>query len=260
MGEIIRLEHVSKKFGGLVAVDDFSGEIETGSIVGLIGPNGAGKTTLFNMMSCTYPPTSGKIFYKGVDVTKARTDTMAARGLARTFQVTKPFGDMTVVENFMVGAFLHTKDRATARKQAEEIYDYIGMSCGRDKPANKQRRSIEKSWRSGARSRPSRNCCCWTRSWRAATAGKAGARGDLPEDSKMRHHAGGHRARHQDDHDALRKDRDSASRRKAHGRHAGTGCKRSSRDQRVFGGGLPCWMLKNFMPDTAISKSFTESL
>lgn len=136
MGEIIRLEHVSKKFGGLVAVDDFCGEIETGSIVGLIGPNGAGKTTLFNMMSCTYTPTSGKIFYKGADVTKARTDSMAARGLARTFQVTKPFGDMTVVENFMVGAFLHTKDRATARKQAEEIYDYIGMSCGKDKPAN----------------------------------------------------------------------------------------------------------------------------
>ncbi|NLI55353.1 MAG: ABC transporter ATP-binding protein [Clostridiales bacterium] len=136
MEEIIRLENVTKKFGGLTAVDNFSGAVETGSIVGLIGPNGAGKTTLFNMMSCTYPPTSGKIFYKGMDVTKARTDSMAIRGLARTFQVTKPFGDMTVVENFMVGAFLHTRDRAVARKQAEEIYEYIGMGCGECKAAN----------------------------------------------------------------------------------------------------------------------------
>ncbi len=136
MEEIIRLENVTKKFGGLTAVDNFSGSIETGSIVGLIGPNGAGKTTLFNMMSCTYPPTSGKIFYQGVDVTKARTDSMAIRGLARTFQVTKPFGDMTVVENFMVGAFLHTRDKHKARQQAEEIYEYIGMSCGDKKCAN----------------------------------------------------------------------------------------------------------------------------
>lgn len=136
MAAIIKLENVTKKFGGLTAVDDFSGEVEAGSIVGLIGPNGAGKTTLFNMMSCTYPPTSGKVLYKGEDVTAARTDSMAKRGLARTFQVTKPFGDMTVIENFMVGAFLHTRDRIEARKQAEEIYDYIDMRCGRDKPAN----------------------------------------------------------------------------------------------------------------------------
>ena len=129
MPAIIKLENITKQFGGLKAVSDFSGEVETGSIVGLIGPNGAGKTTLFNMMACTFPPTSGKIYFEGKDITNARTDSMAKMGLARTFQVVKPFGDMTVLENIMVGAFLHTNDRKVARAKAEEIYELIGMTA-----------------------------------------------------------------------------------------------------------------------------------
>ena len=136
MPAIIKLENVSKEFGGLRAVSNFSGEVETGSIVGLIGPNGAGKTTLFNMMACTFPPTSGKIYFEGKEITNARTNSMAGRGLARTFQVTKPFGDMTVIENIMVGSFLRTNDRIKARQKAEEIYDFIGMKCGKDQIAN----------------------------------------------------------------------------------------------------------------------------
>lgn len=136
MSAIIRIENVSKHFGGLKAVNNFSGEVEEHAIVGLIGPNGAGKTTLFNMMACTYPPTSGKIYFKGRDITNDKTSSMAHIGLARTFQIVKPFGDMTVIENIMVGAFLRTKHRKLAREKAEEIYEFIGMNCGYDQIAH----------------------------------------------------------------------------------------------------------------------------
>jgi branched-chain amino acid transport system ATP-binding protein len=129
MPVILQMENVTKQFGGLCAVNCFCGDIEEHSIVGLIGPNGAGKTTLFNMAACTFPPTSGKILYDGQDVTSVKTSSMAEKGLARTFQITKPFGQMTVTENIMVGAFLRTKDKHKAKKKAEEIYAFTGMHC-----------------------------------------------------------------------------------------------------------------------------------
>ena len=82
MSVIVKMEHVTKQFGGLTAVNDFSGEIEKNAIVGLIGPNGAGKTTLFNMIANYYHPTSGKIYFKDQDITEARTEDMARMGLA----------------------------------------------------------------------------------------------------------------------------------------------------------------------------------
>jgi branched-chain amino acid transport system ATP-binding protein len=133
MSAIIQMEHITKQFGGLKAVNDFCGDVEEHSIVGLIGPNGAGKTTLFNMMACTFPPTSGKVRYCGRDITRARTSDMAGMGLARTFQVTKPFGSMSVLDNIMVGTFLRTKDRKAARQKAEDIYRFLGISCDPDK-------------------------------------------------------------------------------------------------------------------------------
>ena len=120
MKNIMELEHVTKRFGGLVAVNDYSGVIEENAIVGLIGPNGAGKTTLFNMMANYYHPTSGKITFDGKDITERKTEEMARMGLARTFQVTKPFGDMTVLQNVAVGALLHTNSRKEAEKEAEK--------------------------------------------------------------------------------------------------------------------------------------------
>lgn len=136
MRQIVELQNVSKQFGGLKAVSGFSGFIEEGSIVGLIGPNGAGKTTLFNMIAATFSPTSGKIVYDGIDITHKKTHEMASLGLARTFQVTKPFGDMSVIENIMVGAFHQTHDRKAALETANKIYDLIGMTCGRDQLAH----------------------------------------------------------------------------------------------------------------------------
>ncbi|MGI6181067.1 MAG: ABC transporter ATP-binding protein [Agathobaculum sp.] len=132
MSVIVKMEHVTKQFGGLTAVNDFSGEIEKGDIVGLIGPNGAGKTTLFNMIANYFHPTSGKIYFKDQDITGAKTEDMAKMGLARTFQVTKPFGDMTVLQNIMVGAFLKTNNAKEVEKKAREVAELVGMTCDLD--------------------------------------------------------------------------------------------------------------------------------
>lgn len=128
----MELEHVTKRFGGLVAVNDYSGVIEENSIVGLIGPNGAGKTTLFNMMANYYHPTSGKITFDGQDITVRKTEEMAKMGLARTFQVTKPFGDMTVLQNVAVGALLHTGSRKQAEIEAEKVCELVTITCDLD--------------------------------------------------------------------------------------------------------------------------------
>ncbi|MCD8084274.1 MAG: ABC transporter ATP-binding protein [Clostridiales bacterium] len=135
MSNIMRLDHVTKKFGGLTAVNDFSGEIETGSIVGLIGPNGAGKTTLFNMIANYFHPTSGKIYFKDQDITEAKTEDMAGMGLARTFQVTKPFGDMTVLQNAMVGAFLKHPKAKDAEEIARKTLELVETTCDLDMKA-----------------------------------------------------------------------------------------------------------------------------
>ena len=136
MKPIVEIHNVTKQFGGLKAVSDFSGTVDEGTIVGLIGPNGAGKTTLFNMMAATFPPTSGQIIYNGLDITHCKTHQMVGVGIARTFQITKPFGDMTVIENIMVGAFYHTRDRKPARENASRVYNVIGMKCGLDQIAH----------------------------------------------------------------------------------------------------------------------------
>ncbi len=135
MAVIVKMEHVTKQFGGLTAVNDFCGEIEEGSIVGLIGPNGAGKTTLFNMIANYYHPTSGRIYFKDKDITAAKTEDMAKMGLARTFQVTKPFGDMSVLQNIMVGGFLHINKAAKVEEKARRTAALVGMDCDPDMKA-----------------------------------------------------------------------------------------------------------------------------
>lgn len=136
MSAIIKLEHITKQFGGLKAVSDFCGEVEEGSIVGLIGPNGAGKTTLFNMMASAFAPTSGKIYFNGQDITNSKTHDACKLGIARTFQVTKPFGHMTVIENIMVGAYFNTNRNEVARREAEDIYKFNGMNCNMNQVAH----------------------------------------------------------------------------------------------------------------------------
>src|SRR6187455_740607 len=105
MSGFLECRDVSRQFGGLLAVNDVSLRVDKGEILGLIGPNGAGKTTLFNLISGAFPPTSGEIFFDGQRISGRRPDFICSLGLARTFQLSKPFPQMTVLENVMVGAF-----------------------------------------------------------------------------------------------------------------------------------------------------------
>ncbi|MGO9750456.1 MAG: ABC transporter ATP-binding protein [Solirubrobacteraceae bacterium] len=107
---VIRADHVTKEFGGLVAVSDVSFEVPALSIVSLIGPNGAGKTTLFNMLTGLYKATFGSITLGDRDITRARPDKITSHGVARTFQNIRLFGAMTARENVMIGR--HTRMRA----------------------------------------------------------------------------------------------------------------------------------------------------
>jgi branched-chain amino acid transport system ATP-binding protein len=123
---ILRVERLTKEFGGLVAVNDISIDIPVRSIVSIIGPNGAGKTTLFNMLTGLYKPTRGRIWFGERNITAARPDKVTALGVARTFQNIRLFGAMTAIENVMVGR--HCRMRAgllgsiarTPRVRAEE--------------------------------------------------------------------------------------------------------------------------------------------
>ncbi len=101
---MIRVENLSKRFGGIRAVDGANLEIAEGSITGLIGPNGAGKTTLFNVIGGVYPPTSGRVYLRGEDVTGLRPHQLFHKGLVRTFQIAREFAGLTVLENLMAAA------------------------------------------------------------------------------------------------------------------------------------------------------------
>ncbi len=122
-------------FGGLIAVDDVSFEMETGEIVGLIGPNGAGKTTLFNAVSGYYKPTRGRIALLGQDITGRPPYELAAKGIGRTFQIVKPFAGLSVLENITVAAYLRYPRQAQARAKAWEVLRFIGLADRADVPA-----------------------------------------------------------------------------------------------------------------------------
>ncbi len=101
--------------------------IDQGEAVGLIGPNGAGKTTAFNLIVGAYQPTSGKVEFQGQDITGFRPHQVCRRGIGRTFQVVKPFGNMTVEQNIMVGAFVRTNSPREARQTAHHIMEKVGL-------------------------------------------------------------------------------------------------------------------------------------
>jgi branched-chain amino acid transport system ATP-binding protein len=116
-----------KDFGGVVANNHVSFQIEQGEIIGLIGPNGAGKTTLFNCIVGFHKPTSGKVILKGKDITGCKPFMTNREGIGRTFQLTKVTTGMTVLENVMVGAFCRTEDRHLAKVEGAALLGFMGL-------------------------------------------------------------------------------------------------------------------------------------
>jgi branched-chain amino acid transport system ATP-binding protein len=129
---LLEVDAVTKRFGGLTAVSRFSLTVGAGEIVGLIGPNGAGKTTVFHLLSGFYAPSAGTIRFKGVSVVGAKPHAICRRGLARTFQIVQPFVNLSALENVMVGAFNRTGDVKAARQRALEVLDFVGLGARRD--------------------------------------------------------------------------------------------------------------------------------
>ena len=130
--KILELKKVKKSFGGIKAVEDFSLSVEEGAIVGLIGPNGAGKSTLFNCVAGVFPPTAGDIIFRGEKINGQKPWDLCRKGIARTFQIVKPFATKTVLYNVMVGAFATTDKTAEAQKRALEVLRYLRMEDQRD--------------------------------------------------------------------------------------------------------------------------------
>jgi branched-chain amino acid transport system ATP-binding protein len=125
---LLRVESVSKSFGGLMAVGGVSFEVNRGEIIGLIGPNGAGKTTLFNLISGYYPPTAGRIFFNAEDVSGHPPYELAKKGIGRTFQVVKPFAGLSVLENVVIAAFCRHPRRQAAEEHAWKVLEFTGLA------------------------------------------------------------------------------------------------------------------------------------
>jgi branched-chain amino acid transport system ATP-binding protein len=129
---VLELNELSKRFGGLEAVSELTMELEEGEILGMIGPNGAGKTTVFNLITGFLPPTKGNIRLKGEEITGLQPNQICKRGIVRTFQITKPFGDITTHRNVMIGAFNRTFNVAEGARIAEQALETTMLTGKRD--------------------------------------------------------------------------------------------------------------------------------
>ena len=133
---ILSINGVSKRFGGLRAVDDISFEFGVGGIMGLMGPNGAGKTTLVNIISGVYKPDSGTIRFKGRDITRLPAHKVCHLGIARTYQIPQPFGELTVLQNIIVAAMYGRGiGQLEADRVAPEVLQMTDLSDKKDKLA-----------------------------------------------------------------------------------------------------------------------------
>jgi branched-chain amino acid transport system ATP-binding protein len=137
-GLLLEGRGVTKYFGGLAAVSEVSFHILPGEILGLIGPNGAGKTTLFNLIAGVYKPDRGALVFRGKDISGLHPNVVCKMGIARTFQITKPFLELTVMENALVGAFFgHQQKRhmEEARERALSALNRVGLGAKWEKRA-----------------------------------------------------------------------------------------------------------------------------
>jgi branched-chain amino acid transport system ATP-binding protein len=132
---MLKVEGLTKIFGGLKAVDNASLEVGEGRIVALIGPNGAGKTTLFSCIAGFQSINAGRVTFQGQDITGGAVHDIARSGMVRTFQITQPFAKLTVHENIAVGAYQKFHDRSQAWEHARRVAEQVGMGAQLDQPA-----------------------------------------------------------------------------------------------------------------------------
>ena len=182
MSELLTLSHVSKAFGGVQAIDDFSLSLSEGAIHGLIGPNGAGKTTIFNTITGIYQADAGEIRFDGEDITHTTPHGAAQRGIARTFQNIRLFGNLPVIENVVIAcnlyaayslpdALLRTPRFRRARRETLERQrnTWRSWACrtAQESAPTACPTAISASWRSPGPWPPIPVCCCWTSPRRA---------------------------------------------------------------------------------------------
>ena len=129
---LLEVDAISRRFGGLTAVSAVTFGVSEGEVVGLIGPNGAGKTTLFNVIAGALPPSAGRIRFADSDITAKKPHLICRHGLVRTFQIVRPFGSLSVVDNIVIGAFTRVRDRHTAYAAAERALEATGLARWRD--------------------------------------------------------------------------------------------------------------------------------
>ena len=134
---VLRTENLSRHFWGLVALSDVSFELKRGEILGIIGPNGAGKTTLINVLTGLFPPTSGGIFYESRNISMLPAHIRSRMGIVRTFQISRPLADLSLLENVMTGAlFGRGLTRPQAREKAIDVCSFMGLKDP-EKPISK---------------------------------------------------------------------------------------------------------------------------
>ena len=202
---LLSIRNVTRRFGGIVAIDDVSLDVEAGQIVGLIGPNGAGKTTLFNVITRLYRPDTGELELDGKSLLRTPPHRIVRRGIARTFQNVELFRTMTVLDNVLVGAHTRTKPfRGSAVARPRARGPRLRRHRGRRAPAG-GRPAVRDAEARRARARARRRAA-------AAAARRAGRR---PEPR------GGRRARHVHPQAARRLRPDGAARRAPHGARDG---------------------------------------
>jgi branched-chain amino acid transport system ATP-binding protein len=136
MTALLSIDAVSKRFRGLLAVDDVSLRVAQGSIFAVIGPNGAGKTTLFNIIAGMSAPDRGSIAFAGERIDGLTPDEVCRRGIGRTFQLVRPFPALSVEDNVVIGAMLHRRDPAVARRHARDVLGQLDLFGKRHQPAS----------------------------------------------------------------------------------------------------------------------------
>lgn len=147
MSALLKVERLTKRFGGITANARISLEVRQGAVVGLMGPNGAGKTTLFDLISGYTAPDEGRIFFDEGEITRRRPYAISKRGMGRTFQRLRPFPNLTFLENVLVGALARTADLVKAREEARRCLALVGLEAMAEQKAyaasTGQRRRIE---------------------------------------------------------------------------------------------------------------------